>query len=178
MAIEVEKRGVLAEAAYAALPEKLRALGAEDLGNNDTDTIFYVTDDAQIKLQIRSSKQQAKIAWKSGGLDGASSRTEIEVGVNFTDTAAAEQLIDVLLPTARKVPTAQKRHDFKLADLSIALKYSDHWSYHIEIDEVVETQAEVAAALTRIEQLAGQLDVTLFTTEEEKQFVDAIVATL
>jgi adenylate cyclase class IV len=178
MTIEVEKRGILTKKEYEILPKKIMALSAKDLGKNDTKTIFYAGSDAQLKVQVRNSKKQAKIAWKSGGFDGASSRKEIEVGIDFNDIKSAEHLIDVLMPTARKVLTFQKRHDFSVNGLTISVKYSEHWKYHVELDEVVNTEEEVNAALERIQRLASELNIKLLTQEEEKSLVAGILAKL
>lgn len=67
MAIEVEKKCLLSESRYKSLPDELLKMGAIDQGNNDTETIFYVLDKAQLKIQFRSSQRKAKLAWKSGG---------------------------------------------------------------------------------------------------------------
>ena len=178
MAIEVEKRSIVTRKKYEGMRDQLLALGAEDLGRKDTETIFYVTDTAQLKVQSSSPQNEAKIAWKSGGLDGASAREEIEVRINFDDIASAEALIDRLMRGAKKVPTSQKRHDYRIGELTVAVKYSEHWGYHIEIDEVVEDDKQVAGALQHIQQLADKLGVTLLTSAEEKALTDKMLATL
>lgn len=177
MSIEVEKRGLLEQKVYLELPEKLRLLGAKNYGENNTSTVFYLLDRAQLKLQVLSSKRQAKIAWKSGGFDGSAHRREIEVNIDYDSYESATDLLEVLVPSStKKVPTEQKRQDFELDDLSIALKYSDHWGYHIEIDKNVTDELGVDDALEQINTLANKLGIKLFSEEEEAKFVAGLLA--
>jgi hypothetical protein len=74
MTIEVERKAFVSKEVFAALPDKLAKLGATDLGQNDTETVFFITDREQIKVQRAMSKSTAKLTWKSGGLHGAEDR--------------------------------------------------------------------------------------------------------
>lgn len=172
MAIEVEKKALLSEEAYQQLPEQILALGGQDAGNQDTDSIFYVTDGAQVKLQATPASGKAKLAWKSGDYDdGAAARREIEVQLAPSEFEAAEQFIDALLTGVKKVPTTQKRHNYELDGVAIAVKYSEHWGYHVELDQEVPTEEGVVIAEERIQQVADKLNMTLLTSEQEKQLV-------
>jgi len=176
MAIEVEKRALISKEQYDALPSVLAGLGATDLGENNTSSIFYIIDGQQLKVQVMSSKKTAKIAWKSGGWDGSSSRKEVELPFDYKDADSAEVLVDQLLPNAKKIPTTQLRHDYKLGELSIAVKFSENWQYHVEIDKVVESKEETSLAADEIQALADKLDIKLLTKAEEQAFTDAIIS--
>lgn len=178
MAIEVEKKAIVEEADLQRVSEALLGMGAEDLGKNDTESYFYLADDFQLKIQLRHSKGDAKIAWKSGGFNGASAREEIELPFPVEDGESAHKLMDRLLPELKKVRTAQERHDYKLGDIELALKWSGQWKYHIEFDTKVETEDQTTEALQRLEALAEKLQVHLMTEAEEKALTDAILKTL
>ena len=178
MAIEVEKKAIVEEADLERIREALTKMGAEDLGKNDTESYFYLHDDYQLKVQIQLSKGAAKIAWKSGGFNGASAREEIELPFPVEQGKNAHKLMDRLLPELKKVRTLQKRHDLKLGDIEIALKWSEQWKFHIELDTNVEDEAGTQNALQELEGLAQKLDIHLMTEAEEKALTDAILKTL
>ena len=178
MAIEVEKKAIVEEADLERVKNILLDMGAEDLGENNTESYFYLHDDYQLKVQIRLSKGDAKIAWKSGGFNGAASREEIELPFPVESGESAHLLMDRLLPDAKKVRTTQQRHDLKLGDIEIALKWSDQWKFHIELDTNVDSSVDTPAALEQLEELAQKLDIHLMTEAEEKALTDAILKTI
>ncbi len=178
MAIEVEKKAIVTEDELEQVRAKLAQIGAEDLGPNDTESFFYLHDDYQLKVQVRLSKGDAKIAWKSGGFNGAEAREEIELPFPVEQGENAHKLMDRLLPKLKKVRTEQKRHDYKLGDIELALKWSEQWKFHIELDTEVQTDGQVAAALTKLNGLAEELGIHLMTEAEEKALTDKILENL
>ena len=127
---------------------------------------------------LRSSKGDAKIAWKSGGFNGAAAREEIELPFPLANGADAQKLVERLLPTAKKIKTIQERHDFELGDVEIALKWSENWNYHIELDTEVENEKHTAEAKEKLEYLAKKLGIHLMTEAEEKALTDSILKKL
>lgn len=170
--IEVEKRAVLDRAKYQSMGNALIAQGAVDDGSNDTESVFYVEKDWQLKVQHLVSQQKAKIAWKSGGLDGAAVRKEVEILIHPEDFDSAKEVIAAIASSADVYPTSQKRHDYILDGISIAVKYSDDWGYHMELDMVVENERQATVALSRITELAGRLGVQLLTPDEEQAVIN------
>lgn len=173
MNIEVEKRAIVDKETLHALAEKLSSLGAKDLNDDDTETIFYLTDEWQAKVQRKLSKDaEAKIAWKSGGNDGSAQRREIELPFDARNFDTARQIIAAIAPQAQVFETVQRRHDYSLDGVGIALKYSDDWKYHVEFDMVINDSAKAEEAGRLIEEMAAKLGVTLLTADEEKAFVN------
>lgn len=142
-------------------------LGAKDLGENNTENIFYLADTYQLKVSKMLSKNKAKIALKSREL-GADSGKEIEIHFPLEDAASAESIIDTLIPDRSKIPTEQSRHDFLLDDIEIAVKYSQDWGYHVELEQMVSEEEDIEGALERIEALAKKLKVSTLTVDEAK----------
>jgi adenylate cyclase class IV len=173
--IEVEKRAVIDKVVYEAIGGQILAKGGVDWGVNDTDSTFYIHDSWQLKVQHQVSKGTAKIAWKSGGVDGAASRREVELSLAPDDVDKANEVIVALSPEAKAYPTKQKRHDYVLDDIGIAVKHSNDWGYHVELDCVVSDASGVDDVLTRIAELAESLGLHLFTPEEEKAFVEKAI---
>lgn len=171
MNIEVERKAFLSEEQYSSLPALLMKMGAKDLGVNDTNTVFYVTDGAQIKVQHAVSKGTAKIAWKSGGLVGKADRHEIEVNIDVESIDEANLLVQHMVGDHKKYISNQKRHDYFVNGCYVAVKYSKNWGHHIEIDMNVTSQDEVAKARDKIEALSKTIGVILMTDEEESVHV-------
>jgi adenylate cyclase class IV len=164
--IEVEKLAVLPdEAAYEAFIKSLINCGAKDLGQNDTENIFYLGDGYQLKVAKLLSKNKGKFALKPREFGDISSE-EIEVHFSLDDADAAERMMDVLLASKKKLPTAQIRHDYLLDDVEIAAKYSDDWGYHVEFEQMVDTEGEIEMALKAIDNLAVKLGIQTMTKEE------------
>lgn len=172
MTIEVEKRALLSKEMYDALLARL-AKEAIDKGENDTESVFYLQPDAQIKVQRNDSVKTAKIAWKSGAMDGTEHRKELELTIDYDDFGTANKLMTALLDDAQVFPTRQTRHDYTLNGVDIAIKYSDDWGYHMELEVMVDATQAVPGALSRIEELAGTLGIQLLDEAEEKDFIDA-----
>lgn len=178
MAIEVEKKAIVTKDELESVRKALIEMGAKDLGENNTESYFYLQDDCQLKVQLRTSKGDAKIAWKSGGFNGAAAREEIELPFPLDSGEAAQKLVERLLPNAQKVKTIQVRHDLKLGDIEIALKWSEQWNYHIELDTEVESEADAEQAKEKLQTLADKLAIHLMTEVEEKALTDAILKKL
>lgn len=174
MNIEVERRAVVDQDTWQALSKTLKTSGAEDLDDDDTETTFYLTDTWQAKVQRRLAPGgEAKIAWKSGGNDGAAQRKEIEVPIDVAHIGEANQLVAALAPQAKVFETLQRRHDYRLDGVGIAVKHSDDWGYHVEFDMVIEDDARAAEAIRQIEAVADKLGVRLLSADEEKQLVES-----
>ena len=174
--IEVEKKALLSQVAYDELNARLLGKGALDLGENNTASVFYVQENVgQIKVQHLVSKGEAKIAWKSGGLDGSESRQEIEVALDESQLEEANELISALLPHKTVYATEQRRHDYLLESVNVAVKWSADWGYHIEFDINVENPDKVDEALQKISVVANDLGVELLTPDEEVAFVQAAI---
>lgn len=163
--IEVEKLALFNEASHKALIQKLIALGATDLGENHTSSIFYLGNGYQLKVTAQHSKNKAKIALKPREF-GADFSHEYEIVFSEDQIDTAEKMMDILMGRSPKIPTKQDRHDYLLEEVEIAVKYSADWGYHAEFEQIVEEPEEVDAALERIHAIAKKLGVTLLTKEE------------
>ena len=175
--IEVEKKALFDKSDKERIIQAILAQpGVVDLGENNTDSVFYITPNELIKVQTQISKGTAKIAWKSGGNNGASTRREIELPIAPADNVKAELLVQAMLPDAQRFPTKQLRHDYRVGDLTVSVKYSDEWEHHLEIDRNVESEADVLNAAEQIESLAKALGLNLLSDSEEKVFVTKLIA--
>ncbi len=170
--IEVERRGFLSKERYESIGKYLLSQGAIDLSESNTKTVFFLLDDSQTKVQQNSSKRTAKIAWKSNGNDGSKSREEIELNIAYSDFDQSVKLFKSIYKTAQIFNTEQQRHDYKIDDIELAVKYSNDWSYHIELEIMINDNSDLDIALQKIDTLANKLQIELLTPEQEKSFVE------
>lgn len=175
MNIEVEKRAFLSKKQYVSLPKKILDLGGNDLGKNNTDTVFYILDNSQLKVQKLISKKKAKIAWKSGSFNGNNTRREIEYQISIDDFNVAIDLYDSLFPEKRKIISNQLRSDYALMGVNIAIKYSDNWGYHAEFEVLINKLAERNNALKLIKSVADILEVQLLTKQQELRHAKSVI---
>lgn len=171
--IEVEKIAVFSETTYKDLRATLQDV-AEDLGQNNTSNIFYIGDTYQVKVATLHDQNRAKIALKSGDLADHSSE-EYEVHFTAEEAPHAEKILDTLLKGIQKFPTTQQRHDYRLDGVEIALKFSDDWGYHAELEVMAKDQDAVAAALEKIEAVAKKLGLETLSKEEMKARIASIL---
>lgn len=168
--IEVEKIAIFDEATYKQLPTKLKKLGAKDLGENHTENTFYLHSDYQLKVSSAISRGKAKIALKKKAIGDAAAE-EVECQIMPQDTALAEKIIDFILPDVQKIPTSQQRHDFELHGVTLSLKYSEDWGFHVELEKLVDDESNIPAALDEINKVGSQIGVTPLTEAEEKAHI-------
>jgi predicted adenylyl cyclase CyaB len=170
--IEVEKRAIIEKDKYDELASFL-AREAKDLGEDDKDVVFFVYSDKLLKVVNNISKQTAKIVYKSNKIGNDSALQEIEVTIPPSEFDDAVKLFSALEHEVA-MPSFQKRHNYIYKEVEISLKYSEHWSYHLEMEVLIENRDQKDNALAKIEAVAKELGVKLMSNEEIKAFTDKI----
>ena len=64
----------------------------------------------------------------------------------------------------------QKRHNYLYKDIEIALKYSDVWGFHLELEKVIDNLEKKQSAEKAIKEAAKGLNVHLMTDRELTAF--------
>lgn len=64
----------------------------------------------------------------------------------------------------------QKRHDYLYRGVDLALKYSDIWKHHLELEVMIDNQKKKAKAEKGIQEVADELGVRLMTDQELADF--------
>ena len=64
----------------------------------------------------------------------------------------------------------QKRINYLYQDCEIALKFSDAWGYHLEIEQVVDSLDKKSVVEAQIRTVSAELGISLMTEEELKEF--------
>ena len=167
--LEIEFRARFSQKKFEALKDFLDK-NAECLGENNKDCYYYVFPDKLLKLVNNVSKKTAKISLKLNHIGSGAAFPEIEVYFPPQQFNTAKQLIDSLDLPAKVIYGPQQRVDYRYKNCEIALKYSDAWGYHLEIEQVIKTKKEQPKAEKAIREVADELGVKLMSEEELKKF--------
>lgn len=171
--IEIELRSVFDEKKHNELKEFL-GKNAEDLGEDDKDVFFFLLPDKITKATHNVSKKTAKIVIKLNRIGrGTSDFEEIEIPINPSDFDKAVKLFSAL-PFDQIQNSYQKRHNYLLDGVEIALKWTESWGYHMELEIVVDNVAKREEAENKIRKVAEKLGVQIMSEEELKDFTKKI----
>ena len=171
--IEIELRSVFDRKKYNELKEFL-GKNAEDLGEDDKDVFFFLLPDKITKATHNVSKKTAKIVIKLNRIGrGTSDFEEIEIPINPSDFDKAVKLFSAL-PFNQIQNSYQKRHNYLLDGVEIALKWTESWGYHMELEIVVDDVAKREEAENKIRKVAKKLGVQIMSEEELKDFTKKI----
>lgn len=169
---EIEFRARFDETTYNKIKRVLDDT-AEDLGADDKDNFIYIFPDKSLKVVHAISQNKAKVALKINRLGQANEFEEIEASFDPQDFNKMATIFTKM--GFKDVQRAfQKRHNYKLNGVEIALKYSDMWGYHAELEIVVSDKSQQEKAETQIHKVAQELGITLMTNNEITKFCDQI----
>lgn len=171
--IEVEFRAIISEEKFGWLNDYLSANG-QDLGQDDKETMFYVMPDKLFKVVNETSKATAKVVLKDNHIASGSALKEWELKIGQQDFEMAVELFNHLLTDAKKIRSHQTRHNYLYKDVEIAVKYSEEWKHHVELEIVISGAEERASAEEKIRGVAGELGINLMTNDEVADFTKKI----
>ena len=167
--IEVEFRAVIKEEKYNKLKSFL-SKNAQDLGTDDKDVCFYIFPDKLLKVVNNISQNSAKIVLKLNKIGLGSAFEEIEIKIDDKDIEKANFLFDCL-GYQEVINSFQKRQNFLYKGVEIALKYSDDWGYHLEMEILINDINDQEKAEKKIFKIADELGVHLLSDDELKKIV-------
>lgn len=170
---EIEFRAKLSESKYNSLLEFLNING-KNLGQDDKDVWYYIFPDKLLKLVNNISKKTAKVSLKLNRIGEGSAFEEMEFYFPPEEFETCHQLFQKLNLDAKVMDGPQRRVNFEYKGCEIALKYSDVWKYHLEIEQMVESQNVQEQAERSIRSVAEELGVELMSEEELKAFVTEV----
>ena len=171
--IEIELRSVFDEKKYNELKDFLDK-SAQDLGEDDKDVYFFLLPDKITKVTHNVSKKTAKIVIKLNRIGrGSSDFEEIEIPINPADFDKAVKLFSAL-PFDQIQNSYQKRHNYLLEGVEIALKWTESWGYHMELEIVIDDKSKKEEAEDSIRKVAEKLDVQIMSGDELKGFTQKI----
>lgn len=167
--LEIEKRGFLTEEKYNEL---LIFLGKDgkSLGADDKEVVYYIYPDKLLKVVNNISKQNAKVSLKMSKVGEGSAFPETEVFFDQKDFEKMKYIFDTIAKPEKVMGGIQKRKNFEYEDCEVAIKWSEVWGFHFEIEKMVSEQSEVEKAEKELHGVANGLGIKILTDEELKEF--------
>lgn len=167
--IEVEVRSVFNKEKHDQLKDFLDK-NATDLGQDDKDAYFYLLPKKVVKAVNNISKKSAKIVMKLNRVGkGGNEAEEIEIPISTDDFSKAVKLFSEL--EFDEVQRAfQTRRNYQYKDVELALKFSDSWGYHLELEILIDDKSKQEQAEKRLKEIADELGVKIMTPEEQHDF--------
>lgn len=166
--IEVELRAMFDEIKYRELRDLLNN-SAKSLGADDKDVYFFILPDKLVKVVNNVSKGTAKIVLKLTKIGKGSGFEEVEIPI---DPIFIEKSVNLFsnLGFNEIQQSFQKRHNYLYKDVEIALKYSDAWGYHMELEKIVSDKKDIEKAEQEIREMAAEFNVHIMTDDELADF--------
>ncbi|MEK7504175.1 MAG: CYTH domain-containing protein [Patescibacteria group bacterium] len=162
--IEVEMRSVFDKNTYDRL-KKFFIKSAKNLGEDDKDVYFFLLPDKLLKVVSNISKKTAKIVLKLNRIGQGSTFDENEIPISPND---CQKAVDMFLHLGFKEMqhTFQKRHNYLYKGVEMALKFSETWGYHLELEILIHDDKQKQQAVEKITEVANELDVHILSDDE------------
>ena len=125
--------------------------------------------DKLIKVVNNVSKRNAKVVLKLNKIGRGSDFEEIEILIDQNDVEKSVNLF-TLLGLNEMQHSFQKRHNYFYKGIEFALKYSNTWGYHLELEKMVHNRKDVSLAKKQIQKVAIELGIHLMTDKELLNF--------
>jgi len=170
---EVEFRSMFDLKKYNEVKEYLDK-NADNLGRDNKDCYYYIFSDKLLKLVNSISKNTAKISLKLNHIGKGAVFPEIEFNFPRKEFDKAVKLFNALSLPAKVMHESQKRINYWYKNCEIALKYSNTWGYHLEIEQVIDSKDKQDKAKRQIRELAKELKINLMSEEELKKFTKEV----
>jgi len=165
---EIEFRSMFSKEKYDQLQAFLSA-NAQDLGQDDKDVYFFILPNKLLKVVSNISKNSAKLVLKLNKIGEGSSFKEIEIPFNPQEFESLASIFKEL-GFNKAMRSFQKRHNYNYKGVEIALKYSEDWGYHSELEIVVSSEDKIKDCEEKILFVANELGIRIMSDQELKEF--------
>ena len=169
--IEVEFRSLVSKEKHDELLEYLQQHG-EDLGQDDKNVYFFLLPDQLLKVTHNVSQETAKITAKLSKIGERSDFEEIEIAIDPRDVEKTVRMFKALNLAREVQESFQARRNFIYKEVELAVKYSNTWEYHVELEQVVPDESQKEAAEQAIREVADELGLKLMSDEELREFTE------
>lgn len=169
MNFEIEYRAKFDQKKY----DELRAFldkNAKSLGEDNKDCYYYIFEDKLLKVVSNTSQKTAKISLKLNRIGQGAVFPEMEFYFRPDQFDVARRVFDSLKLPAKVMHGPQERINYSYEECEIALKWSDAWGYHLEIEQVVGDRDKQVAVEIHIHEVAKKLGVHLMDEDELREF--------
>jgi len=167
--IEIEFRALLTKDKYDNLKDFLNT-NSKNLGEDNKDVYFFILPDKLVKIVNNISKKSAKLVIKLNKIGKSDDFEETEVSIRTEDVNNAVEILTLLNFTDNIMHFYQKRHNYLYKGVEIALKYSDIWGYHAELEIVIDDKSKKSKAESKIKKIANELNIKLMSNKELIKF--------
>jgi len=168
--IEIEFRSMFDQEKYNDIRIFL-AKNAKDLGKDNKDVYFFILQDKLVKVVNNISKKNAKIVLKLNKIGKGSDFEETEILIDQNDVEKSVGLF-ISLGLNEMQRSFQKRHNYLYKEIEFALKYSDTWGHHLELEKMVYDKKDISLAKKQIQKMALELGIHLMTDRELMEFTE------
>lgn len=162
--IEIEYRALLTEEEFLSLRSFLNDK-AELLGNDNKDTYFYIWNDKVIKVVQNAGTLATKMVLKPGRIGEQSHFEETELKLDPSMFETSKKFCEQLLPE-KIMRSFQFRTNYIYKNVEIALKYTQVWGFHVELEIMVEHVEEKEGAEQTIKGVSDELKLRILDDTE------------
>lgn len=170
--IELEYRALVTESEYGKLMSFLDT-NAEDLGEDDKNVFFFILPDKLLKVVDNKSHKTAKIVLKLNRIGNGSDFEEIEIPIEPNDVENSVYMFKSLGFNEIQ-QSFQKRHNYIYKNVELAVKYSDNWQYHVELEILLSDASQRPYAEKQIRNVAKELGLNVMNDQELKELTAKI----
>ncbi len=170
---EIELRGRLDELEFVQLKAKLDYLSVGMI--NDKNSQFFDFKNGILKVSEHIQQQKIVLSLKIGD-ETDSNLEEYEVDFFHGQFLQIIELI-VKLGYSKRELVNQKRIDYKIDDVNIAIKHTPDWGYHFEIEKVIDSHSHaynVGKTRKYLIDFCKSLGITPMTKSELTNFLNSI----
>lgn len=171
--IEVEFRSKITKKKYNWLKKFLKK-NAKDMGQDDKETVFYILPDKLFKVVREISKNSAKIVLKNNRIGNGNNFREWEIKINPREYEKAVEMFNSLNLPGKFMKAWQERRNYLYKGIEIAVKLSDYWKYHMEMEIMINNLKQKKEAELQIRKVANELGIKLMTNKEIKAFTKSV----
>lgn len=172
---EYEERAFLSEGQFLTIKEKLDEICIQKEIDNKHSFFFVLPN---INMSIADSRKETKIKYKGGQLGKGNGFEEIEYNIRRDSLPEAIKLFTRLFDLSPQ-ESFQFRINYRLGDdVEIALKYTEMWGFHLEVERVYVASSDAeksfrhAESKSKLEQLALTLGFSYITDAEMTIFTE------
>lgn len=167
--IEIEFRAIFGEKDFFRIKEFLDQ-NAENIGEDDKDVFFFIMPSKLLKVVDNVSKNNAKLVLKLNKIGKGSDFEEIEIPIEREHINNFVKVLTTLEFTDNIMHSFQKRQNYNYKGVEIALKHSEVWGHHLELEIMITDIKEKEQAEKRIREVANGLNIKLMTDQELAEF--------
>jgi len=167
--IEIEFRAIFGKKDFDRIKEYLDR-NAENIGEDDKDVFFFIMPDKLLKVVDNVSKNNAKLVLKLNKIGKGSDFKEIEIPIEREYVNDFVKILTKLGFTDNIMHSFQKRQNYIYKDVEVALKYSEVWGHHLELEVMITDIKEKEQAEEKIKKAANDLNIKLMTDKELAKF--------